>query len=237
MKIRIDFFKTTGKWYTTEELDGPADYSTTGFATFLRGALVHEVEGSPRMRYAGMTAVCLDWNGVPALAVVPGVTDEPLVITDRDREWVAALNAEFRIGGAILTHDDKWVKEKRTYPERWARILKLAVTPSDVKLHDYKLPPPIDVSTGKPTLRPVCNRCRRQIAPLAPGGYCGWCARAGEPNPNFPEKSEAQLKAYGDNTCNRHADCQAAEMKAFGKLGYVANFHCHDEDCEDCFPK
>ena len=38
-------------------------------------------------------------------------------------------------------------------------------------------------------------------------------------------------------SCNRHDDCDAAEITAFGKLGYVPNFHCHDEDCEECFGK
>lgn len=38
-------------------------------------------------------------------------------------------------------------------------------------------------------------------------------------------------------SCNRHDDCNAAEIKSFGKLGYQPNFHCNDSDCEDCFPK
>jgi hypothetical protein len=58
---------------------------------------------------------------------------------DRDAEWRDALSKEFKIGGALMTHDDKWVREKVTNPERWARIVRLAITPRDVKLHDYQL--------------------------------------------------------------------------------------------------
>lgn len=40
------------------------------------------------------------------------------------------------------------------------------------------------------------------------------------------------------NSCNRHADCNAAtenwKLNHNGQLpGF--NFHCHDEECEDCF--
>lgn len=38
-------------------------------------------------------------------------------------------------------------------------------------------------------------------------------------------------------SCNRHYDCDAAEIKRFGATGYYANFHCHDDECEDCFGK
>lgn len=70
--------------------------------------------------------------------------------TERDREWVNALLKEFDIrGGAIQTHDDKWVKEKDTFPERWARILKLVLSPPDTKLHNYQPDPPIDISKLK----------------------------------------------------------------------------------------
>lgn len=48
-------------------------------------------------------------------------------------------------------------------------------------------------------------------------------------------------------SCNRHDDCDAAEAAKgfrfrFTASGLVdnrppapANFHCHDDDCEDCF--
>ncbi len=36
-------------------------------------------------------------------------------------------------------------------------------------------------------------------------------------------------------SCNRHADCDEAEIKRQGHIGYIPNFHCHDDCCEDCF--
>lgn len=40
-------------------------------------------------------------------------------------------------------------------------------------------------------------------------------------------------------SCNRHSDCDKANARykvEYGRdPGY--NFHCHDEDCEDCFGK
>lgn len=39
--------------------------------------------------------------------------------------------------------------------------------------------------------------------------------------------------------CNRHGDCVAANAKWLaehpGQRWIPANFHCHDDDCEDCF--
>jgi len=81
MKLRVDFFKaTTGKWYTVEELELGAvvDVSSSNldrtalFNSFLTMRLLQEVEGKVQMRYAGMTAVCLDWGGYPILTTVPG---------------------------------------------------------------------------------------------------------------------------------------------------------------------
>lgn len=40
-------------------------------------------------------------------------------------------------------------------------------------------------------------------------------------------------------SCNRHADCYAAETewyRAHPERQYIpVNFHCHDDECEDCF--
>lgn len=43
-------------------------------------------------------------------------------------------------------------------------------------------------------------------------------------------------QAQRSNSCNRHKDCDAAEAKE-RESGYEpgANFHCHDDCCEDCF--
>lgn len=183
-RVRIDLFKTTGKWYTTEELEvvEASGKPRLPFREFLGNVFSVSAEHT---RYAGMTAVCLDWGGVPALAEVPEAN-----ILPRDKEWVEALNAEFKIGGAIRPEDNQWVKEKTTYPEQWARILRLATNSGGAKLHDYKPPPTV------------------------------------------------KLAATYTRNCNRHVDCDAAEYSLRAKGREVrSNFHCHSDDCEDCFPK
>lgn len=39
------------------------------------------------------------------------------------------------------------------------------------------------------------------------------------------------------NSCNRHGDCEKAEAAFKEKNGRLPNlnFHCHDDECEDCF--
>lgn len=58
--VRVDFFKTSGKWYTTEEVvwTGPYDHwaITTHFAETLHA---HLKQDDGALRLAGMTAVCL----------------------------------------------------------------------------------------------------------------------------------------------------------------------------------
>lgn len=40
-------------------------------------------------------------------------------------------------------------------------------------------------------------------------------------------------------TCNRHGDCEEAEKKYLAEhpqsKWVPANFHCHDDECPDCF--
>jgi hypothetical protein len=383
MKIHIDFFKATGKYYTSEEMlleSWPLGVRQLGFETCLVKMLTTEVEGKTRVRYAGMTAVCADWWGVPVLAKVPGYDAEenrkklfeaadtarsegseglpsallgalvqpttrpmdmdcpkcgakrmewttslmwgpysgtveckgceykdtfmnfmarsiikvqpmppgaepiftgsapgehvpPLdtredmdfdercdhcihtygqhnvdgkgcsrceegsapqpctgfkkrpEVTERDKEWVKALNGEFKIGGAILTEDEQWVKEKDTYPERWARILKLAVTPRDIKLHQHQ--PPLKVTIG-PSCFGACQNCE--------GGDHDRCSM---------KQCHCSKGAAKKRKCNRHEDCEAADAKAKAKYDAASQKekidlhqraeHCDDETCEDCF--
>lgn len=51
------------------------------------------------------------------------------------------------------------------------------------------------------------------------------------------EAVKAAKDAAEENTCNRHDDCQAANKAYRAKHGRDPGFgfHCHDEDCEDCF--
>ena len=44
---------------------------TSEFENFLAARLASMVEGKPRIRFSGMRAFTLDWNGVPATATVP----------------------------------------------------------------------------------------------------------------------------------------------------------------------
>ena len=56
--------------------------------------------------------------------------------------------------------------------------------------------------------------------------------------PEYPSMQENIEKfARRDFSCNRHEDCKVAEEKYLKtyKLYPPLNFHCHSEDCEDCF--
>jgi len=35
-------------------------------------------------------------------------------------------------------------------------------------------------------------------------------------------------------TCNMHEDCDAADARAVAR-GSLYSYHCHDDECEDCF--
>ena len=51
------------------------------------------------------------------------------------------------------------------------------------------------------------------------------------------ETHEAAQEALTENTCNRHNDCAAAVASFIERRGHAPGFgfHCHDDDCEDCF--
>lgn len=185
MKIHIDFFKTTGKWYTAEDYDFAEVNLPASFDEFLRTQLT-TVEGKTRVRYAGMTAVCPDWRGVPHLAVVP----EFPTLDGRCSRCHHTEGQHNTDGKTCSECDDAYpVGDDRAC----TGFLKAADTMSVLG---------VTVPTPHAMLREAARRMK-------------------------PER----------RSCNRHDDCDAAEMKAFGKLGYVANFHCHSDDCEECFPK
>ena len=54
-----------------------------------------------------------------------------------------------------------------------------------------------------------------------------------------PAMFGGEPKESVERSCNRHVDCTIAEEEWLRKNpDYVRigpNFHCHDEDCEDCF--
>lgn len=46
---------------------------------------------------------------------------------------------------------------------------------------------------------------------------------------------DAARKEAAKNTCNRHDDCAAADRRARISGVRDAAYHCHSEDCEECF--
>lgn len=50
----------------------------------------------------------------------------------------------------------------------------------------------------------------------------------------IPTEERTEQRQF--RSCNRHADCDAAEAKerAGGRISFIG-FHCHDDECEDCF--
>src|SRR5208337_2169933 len=50
-------------------------------------------------------------------------------------------------------------------------------------------------------------------------------------------------ESVAKTSCNRHADCEKAEEELLArnpgmkKSDIHLNFHCHDDECEDCFGK
>lgn len=53
--VRVDFFKPSGKWYTTMALDWQGDWEEDCIHESFRQTLIKSLNGS----YQGMTAVCL----------------------------------------------------------------------------------------------------------------------------------------------------------------------------------
>lgn len=52
--------------------------------------------------------------------------------------------------------------------------------------------------------------------------------------PFEPSTDEAKRIELDANTCNRHDDCEAANVRARAAGSFAAE-HCHDECCEECF--
>lgn len=59
--IRVDFFRESGKWYTTEAvfMDGPFDDGDL-YRIFIEAVVKHCQEPNGTIRLEGMWAVCLD---------------------------------------------------------------------------------------------------------------------------------------------------------------------------------
>lgn len=52
------------------------------------------------------------------------------------------------------------------------------------------------------------------------------------PNPDPQPMTEPKKRS-----CNRHDDCDAAELEVTARIGLTNfyGFHCHDDECEECF--
>lgn len=54
------------------------------------------------------------------------------------------------------------------------------------------------------------------------------------------EAVRAAQEAQRENTCNRHDDCEAETLRWMARnkakrWELPADFHCHSDDCEECF--
>lgn len=129
-------------WVTGYTVAGP----TTRTDPLQRGNFEVQFDGSTyhhKTASETMMRGIMQRQEIPAEVVLVLLPKHALEIHPRDGEWSRAFVDEFKIGGAIFPHDDQWVKEKKTLPERWARIVRLATTPPGVKLHDYLPPQPV----------------------------------------------------------------------------------------------
>lgn len=60
---------------------------------------------------------------------------------------------------------------------------------------------------------------------------------------DFQSRDAGSTPAVRSKSCNRHNDCEAAEIALLGrkpgmkKTDISLSFHCHDDECEDCFGK
>lgn len=81
--VRVDFFKPSGKWYTTEAVPW-IDYREKDIHKGLRDSLL---AADVHLRLSGMLAVCLEpysVNAHPITLIVPGADAVPLASFERD---------------------------------------------------------------------------------------------------------------------------------------------------------
>lgn len=58
--VRVDFFKESGKWYTTEEVIWDGAHYTGLINDCFKSVLTHHLKTATGIRLSGMIAVCLD---------------------------------------------------------------------------------------------------------------------------------------------------------------------------------
>ncbi len=73
--VRVDFFRSTGKWYTTEAVEWIGYSDVLIWDAFEASLRKHMTEPDGKLRLSGMWAVCLDpyhEHGHPLMMRVPG---------------------------------------------------------------------------------------------------------------------------------------------------------------------
>ena len=88
-----------------------------------------------------------------------------------------------------------------------------------------------------------CPHCPAPLAYSVMGEYCsaGCGYIDGHYWPKEPKKELTPMAAPEIKSCNRHSDCEAAVAALLaanpGKKRHDIpfSFHCHDDECEDCF--
>ena len=77
--VRVDFFRPSGRWYTTEAVDMSAHYHDPTCLNAVEAAVVQHLSKHPNkdggLRLAGMIAVCLEphhHHAYPISFTVPG---------------------------------------------------------------------------------------------------------------------------------------------------------------------
>lgn len=74
-------------------------------------------------------------------------------------------------------------------------------------------------------------------------GHDKGCPKAAQSREELIAAAKADLLANlptKKRSCNRHNDCDAAEQEVMTRKGITRDkinytFHCHDDECEDCF--
>jgi hypothetical protein len=72
--VRVDFFKESGKWYTTEKVPMNGKYNDSSVVAVFTKALLDHLTDSHGIRLSGMWAVCLDphhEHSYPIMVKVP----------------------------------------------------------------------------------------------------------------------------------------------------------------------
>lgn len=83
----------------------------------------------------------------------------------------------------------------------------------------------------------VCYNCNEMVPNYEK--YCEPCIKCH----HFTQDENFGKTPLPPRSCNCHSDCNAAELDVMRRnpgttrIDISFSFHCHDEDCEECFGK